>query len=251
MRVENILLNTRDVLADHSKQRWTDDTLIRLFNQGLKSFVMQAKTLKQRSYLPVEVNTAIYDMSPYSLYIDRIEYMHQVLEGKTEEQMDRIEKDWPLTVGDKPKFVVFDNLKQGVFRIYPKVVDGAINNVNQNQPYGILIDIEVTDDLLMVPQIDDIAFQGRKFLVVFYIGKPREVTIETEDEDLDIQEHWDDALVAYISGQALRLDADTLNRQFGAEQLGIFNSYVAKATIGESEANNTFVVREIPYKGFV
>lgn len=250
-RVNDILLNVRDVLADHNKHRWSDDTLLRLFNQGLKNFITQTKVLKLKSYIPIETNTAIYDMSPYAISIDRIQYLDKVLIGKTEEELDKINIEWQSVVGTEPKNVIFDNVKKGVFRIYPKVTESTLNNVVQNQPYGILIDIVMTDDLAHIPEFDNIAFEAVKYLTVYYIGKPKVVTLDTEDSELDLDDEYDDAMVAYISGQALRLDADTQNRAFGAEQLSIYNSYVMTATKKESESNNTFVNREIPYKGFI
>lgn len=250
-RVSDILLNVRDVLADHGKQRWSDDTLLRLFNEGLNNFVQQTKSLKLRSYIPIELNTAIYDMSPYAMSIDRVQYMSKVLVAKTEEDMDKIDLLWQEAVNEEPKFIIFDGLKKGQFRIYPKINNLTVNNVSQNQPYGILIDIEMTDDLVQIPEFTNIAFDSTKYLAVYYIGKPNKVAIDTEDDDLDLDSIYDPAIVAYISGQALRLDADTLNRQFGAEQLSIYTSYVTQAQNEESKTNNTFINREIPYKGFI
>ena len=58
-RIESILLQVRDVLADHKKQRWSDEVLIRLLNEGLLNFILQARTLKLKAYIELENNTAV------------------------------------------------------------------------------------------------------------------------------------------------------------------------------------------------
>lgn len=247
--VKDILLKIRDVLADHQKQRWSDDTLLRLLNEGINNFILQTKTLKLRSYIPIETNKTVYDMSPYASSIDRVQYMDQVLIAKTEEEMDRYKIDWLSDEGETPKFVIFDNLKQGSFRLYPKIVGNTINNIVQNQVYGGLIDVDINESLYMNPQFSSAAFQGYKQLIVCYVGKPN--LVDLESTEIEIDNVYEPAIVAYVSGQALRLDSDTLNRDFGAEQLSIYKGYVDQAKSREAESNNTFINREIHYRGFV
>lgn len=249
-RVTDILTRARDILADQNKQRWTDDTLLRLFNKGLLNFIMQAKTLKLKGFVALEKNTAIYDMSRYAISIDRIQYMEKVLVSKTEEEMDRIDTSWQTRFDREPEIVIFDNLKLGSFRIYPMVEDNVENNISQNSPYGILVDINVVSDLYKVPGFNNAAFNGLKYLTVFYTGRPRTITIDSTDDELDIDYIYDEAIAAYISGEALRLDGDAQNRAFGVEQLSIFKGYVDQAKIAEAGANNTFIRREVLYKGF-
>lgn len=249
-RVTDILDNVRDILSDEDKQRWTDAKLLRLFNEGLKTWVIGTGTHKTRGYIPLEVNTALYDMSPYSFNIDRIQYMNIALEAKTEEEMDAIEDNWQDTVGPEPLYVIFSNYKQGLFRIYPKVTELAADNITYNSLYGALIDIEIVDELLQIPQIDNLLFGTTKYLVVFYTGKPSTVTLTTADAELNINPLYDIAITSYISGQALRLDADTLNRAFGAEQLQYFTALVTRAKTKEAVSNNSLSLREVKYKGF-
>lgn len=248
-RITEILSKTRRILADKDKQRYSDDDLISLLNDGLINWTILTGTLKLRSYIPIELNTALYDMSLYCFNIDRIQYANKVLEVKTEEQMDKLKIDWQDDIGTEPKYVIFDNLKQGLFRIYPKVDDSVLNNITQNSVYGGLIDITITDDLLQIPSINNIAFTDVKYLVIFYIGKPRVVTIASLDIDLDIDPIYDLALVSYISGQALRLDVDSQNRNFGTEQLQSFVGLGNEAKKKEAIGNNSFIVREVAYRG--
>ena len=240
-RIESILLQVRDVLADHKKQRWSDEVLIRLLNEGLLNFILQARTLKLKAYIELENNTAVYDLSKYAISIDRVQYL----------EMDKMNISWQIKEGSEPELIVFDNQKQGVFRIYPIITQNALDNIEQNSLYGILIDINVIDDLFKLPSFGNVSYEGKKFIIVYYTGKPRIVTIDSADEDIDLDTLYDQAMISYISGQALRFDADTLNRQFGAEQLSIYKSYVEQAKVKEAEANNTFIRRDVAYKGFV
>lgn len=250
-RIESILLQVRDVLADHKKQRWSDEVLIRLLNEGLLNFILQARTLKLKAYIELENNTAVYDLSKYAISIDRVQYLEKVLGSKTEEEMDKMNISWQIKEGSEPELIVFDNQKQGVFRIYPIITQNALDNIEQNSLYGILIDINVIDDLFKLPSFGNVSYEGKKFIIVYYTGKPRILTIDSVDEDIDLDTLYDQAMISYISGQALRFDADTLNRQFGAEQLSIYKSYVEQAKVKEAEANNTFIRRDVAYKGFV
>jgi len=250
-RIESILLQVRDVLADHKKQRWSDEVLIRLLNEGLLNFILQARTLKLKAYIELENNTAVYDLSKYAISIDRVQYLEKVLGSKTEEEMDKMNISWQIKEGSEPELIVFDNQKQGVFRIYPIITQNALDNIEQNSLYGILIDINVIDDLFKLPSFGNVSYEGKKFIIVYYTGKPRILTIDSADDDIDLDTLYDQAMISYISGQALRFDADTLNRQFGAEQLSIYKSYVEQAKVKEAEANNTFIRRDVAYKGFV
>ena len=250
-RIESILLQVRDVLADHKKQRWSDEVLIRLLNEGLLNFILQARTLKLKTYIELENNTAVYDLSKYAISIDRVQYLEKVLGSKTEEEMDKMDISWQVKEGSEPELIVFDNQKQGAFRIYPIITQNALDNIEQNSLYGILIDINVIDDLFKLPSFGNAPFGGKKFIIVYYTGKPRILTIDSVDEDIDLDTLYDQAMISYISGQALRFDADTLNRQFGAEQLSIYKSYVEQAKVKEAEANNTFIRRDVAYKGFL
>jgi hypothetical protein len=134
--------------------------------------------------------------------------------------------------------------------MYPKIKEGTANIITQNQLYGGIIDIEVTDGLFNLPMSEEIETDLYKYLAIFYTAKPKTIAIDSPDEDIEIDTVHDKALAFYISGQALRYDADTLNRQFSAEQLQLFYSYVEASKNNEMSANNTFSRHTIPYRGF-
>jgi hypothetical protein len=51
---------------------------------------------------------------------------------------------------------------------------------------------------------------------------PDKVLLTTLDADLQIGKVWDNAIIHYIAGMALRDDADQQNRAFGAEELKLY-----------------------------
>ena len=245
----DIITSARDILSDPNGKRYTDDLLLRLLNDGLRNFALATRFSKQKAFIAIEENISVYDMSNYAINIDRVQYLNRVLEAKTEEQMDAISVDWELAVGEEPKYVIFDNLRQGVFKIYPRVVEDTADIIDQNQVYGALIDLTITDDLLYLPGITNIVFNAVKYLAVYYTETPPLVT--TLLSEIRINPVHIPPLAAYVSGQALRIDQDSQNRAFGAEQIGIYNDYVRVTYSNEQGSNNSFNIHKIPYKGFV
>lgn len=248
-RITNILDNARDTLADANKSRWTDTTLIRHLNMGIRYAILKAKALKTKSYIKIEPLVAKYDLSAYAMEINRVQYLNVNVTAKTDYELDRLNSNWEDEVGTEVKHVTFSNLPSGVFKIYPKIEEGTVNIYAQNQVYGGLIDITYTDDLFEFP-VDELTVEAEKYLVVHYIRKPSEVTIATTDNDLEFDSLLDDALSMYVSGMALRNDADTLNRQFGAEQINLFDNFITTVFIKNTMNNNTVAYKEIPYRGF-
>ena len=248
LSVSDILVSARDILADQGKVRWSDEQLIRLLNDALDNLAINSNYSKARSYIEVEENITIYDLTDYAISIDRVEYIGTPLLAKSSEEMDRLDSRWLETTGLEPKYVIFDNLRQGSFRIYPRISSGAANIITQNSPYGGLIDITCVDDLLNLPSSDNLAFTDTKYLTVYYTKKPEVITNITDT--VEIGATWKAAIAAFISGMALRADKDTQSRAFGMEQLAIYDRYLAKATSLESRASNTAYMRTFEYRGF-
>jgi len=249
-RITKIINRARLILSDKNATRWSDDDLISLLNEGLSHFVLNAKTLKRRSYMLIENNIGIYDVSPYASSIDRIQYLSKVLEGRLSSYMDRRDSTWEDTTGDEPEAVIFDVYGQSKFRLYPKVSEGSANIITQNSFFGGLIDIGVTDDLISVPAVENIEQDLSKYVLVFYIGKPREVTIASTDDEIDLDDTYDHAMIAYITGQCLIFDQDSVSRDLGAAQLGIYESYVTKAKGKTSKSSNTVTDYLTEYRSF-
>jgi hypothetical protein len=67
-RIENILLRARDTLADPRKERWSDERLIRLIDEGQKDIAKQTKLLKAQTELSMAVGQAVYAL-PEDLWL--------------------------------------------------------------------------------------------------------------------------------------------------------------------------------------
>lgn len=248
MTVEDILISTRDILADQEKSRWEDSHLIRILNDGIANFTIHTSYAKSKVFIGLELGISTYDLSNYAINLDRVSYKGIPLPAKSEEELDRINPNWEDEEGEEPLYVCFENLRQGVFKIYPKVNNLAYDVITQNQSYGGLIDITIDEELFLLPEITNISFGTNKYVTVNYIDKP--IAVTTLTDTINIPEIYKAAMVAFVSGMALRANQDTINRQYGTEQLAIYDSYVTKALGKEAKANNTFHNRQVEYRGF-
>lgn len=248
-RIQDILTNVRDILDDQSKTRWSDEKLIRILNSGIKDFVLNTECLKDRLFLQLAINTATYDLSNYVLKFNRVQFMESVIESRTHTEMDKLSATWQTDTGPEVKYVVFDTLKEGSIRVYPIPTAGD-EVVVQNQTYGALIDIYVNDDIFKIPSLVNADVGMTNYLVCNIVRKPNIVTIDTIDADMEIDSVYDRALEYFISGHCLRMDTDTNNRQFGAEQIQLYLQYVNKSSDMVSKASHSVDTRTIPYRGF-
>lgn len=247
-RVELILLKVRDVLADHAGTRWPNATLLRHLTSGVNDFLLRSKVTKTIGIIALEKNIGLYNISAFSQSIDRVQYLDRSLEIKTSKEMDIIDPTWESTLGLEPVYIIFDKLPQGSFRIYPKTEELGLDTSHYNSLYGAIIDITVDESLLRPITLTNIAINTNKYLTITYIKKQGSIE---EDTILDLDDMYDDALVYFVSGMALRNDADAQNRAFGAEQLKLYDSILVNAKGNESASNNTISTISTMYKGFL
>lgn len=247
-RITSILDNVRIDLGDIKEERYSDDLLIRHLNTCISDFVLATKCLRERLYVGLSVSAAIYDLRPYALEFLRTEYLGRNIEAKSYVELDNIDKDWQSTIGTEVKYITFDHLTKGMFRIYPRV-EGALDIVTQNNVYGGLIDITIGDDDYQIPSIEDIASNLEKYIVLYVVKKPKIVSKLTPDTELELHSMYDRAMELYISAMCLRSDTDALNRQYGNEQLQLYVNYVESCKISDSVDSNSIQDRIVEYRG--
>lgn len=247
-RITNIISNVRIDLGDTNTQRYTDDILIRHLNSAISDFVLATKCLRERIYVGLSVSAAIYDLRPYVLEFIRTEYLGRNIEAKSYVELDKIDVDWQSATGTEVKYVTFDHLNKGMIRVYPRV-EGAIDIVTQNSLYGGLIDITIGDDDYQIPSIEDVESNLEQYLIVYVIKKPKVVTINTIDTDLELHSMYDKALELYVTAMCLRSDTDAVNRQYGNEQLQLYVNYVDSCKNSESVDSNIIHDRIVEYRG--
>ena len=249
-RVASIIENARVTLSDTDETRYSTGVLLKYFNDGLNDFVVNTKILKERLFLELNPTAAIYDLSPYVLEFLRFQFQTKGIPVLSQEELDKISLTWQDEVGDEVECVTLSDMKKGWLRIYPRITSGS-DAIDQNSLFGGLIDISINDDNYQIPSITDVDSSIKNYLVVFAVKKPKVVTLLTTDAELELGSEYDLALEYYITSRALRSDTDALNRNYGTEQLQLYNNYIAEASLSNSVGNQSVGDRIVTYRGGV
>ena len=249
-RVLSILSKAREELGDANNTRFTDSKLLEHLNDGIKDFILSTKSLKERLYVELASNVAIYDISKYALFVERVEYMNTKIDTLSFTELDSINTMWQYETGNVVKAITFEHQSKGAFRIYPRL-NTVSNNIVSSSDYGILVDFSLDDDIVGIPSIIDVEQNLQAYLVLYVIKKPNIITLTTPDEELELDELYDKAFVHYIKAQCLRNDSDSNNRQFGNEELSAYAMYVVNNNKDFALDNQVSGDRIIQYKGFM
>ena len=249
-RVLSILSKAREELGDANNTRFTDGKLLEHLNDGIKDFILSTKSLKERLYVELASNVAMYDISKYALFVERVEYMNTKIDTLSFTELDSINAMWQYETGNVVKAITFEHQSKGSFRIYPRL-NTVDNNIVSSSDYGILVDFSLDDDIVGIPSIIDVEQNLQAYLVLYVIKKPSMITLTTPDEELELDELYDKAFVHYIKAQCLRNDSDSNNRQFGNEELSAYAMYVVNNNKDFALDNQVSGDRIIQYKGFM
>lgn len=249
-RVLSILSKAREELGDVNNTRFTDSKLLEHLNDGIKDFILSTKSLKERLYVELASNVAMYDISKYALFVERVEYMNTKIDTLSFTELDSINAMWQYETGNVVKAITFEHQSKGAFRIYPRL-NTVSNNIVSSSDYGILVDFSLDDDIVGIPSIIDVEQNLQAYLVLYVIKKPNVITLTTPDEELELDELYDKAFVHYIKAQCLRNDSDSNNRQFGNEELSAYAMYVVNNNKDFALDNQVSGDRIIQYKGFM
>ena len=249
-RVLSILSKAREELGDTNNTRFTNGKLLEHLNDGIKDFILSTKSLKERLYVELASNVAIYDISKYALFVERVEYMNTKIDTLSFTELDSINAMWQYETGNVVKAITFEHQSKGSFRIYPRL-NTVSNNIVSSSDYGILVDFSLDDDIVGIPSIIDVEQNLQAYLVLYVIKKPNVITLTTPDEELELDELYDKAFVHYIKAQCLRNDSDSNNRQFGNEELSAYAMYVVNNNKDFALDNQVSGDRIIQYKGFM
>lgn len=249
-RVLSILSKAREELGDANNTRFTNSKLLEHLNDGIKDFILSTKSLKERLYVELASNVAIYDISKYALFVERVEYMNTKIDTLSFKELDSINAMWQYETGNVVKAITFEHQSKGAFRIYPRL-NTVNNNIVSSSDYGILVDFSLDDDIVGIPSIIDVEQNLQAYLVLYVIKKPNIVTLTTPDEELELDELYDKAFVHYIKAQCLRNDSDSNNRQFGNEELSAYAMYIVNNNKDFALDNQVSGDRIIQYKGFM
>lgn len=247
-RVTQVIADARAILADNSGDRWSDARLLSLYNQCLKDIVIYTNALHGKAFIEIEANINTYNMPDDVLSINRVQYLDQVVPVLSHDKMDEQDYLWETRTGEKVLNVITNHVDAGTFKIYPRIVDTTMDYITSNSNYGIIVDLETFDDIYNLPNISEIN-DIPKYLVVYYTKIPATITMATIDTEMQFSKIWDNAVIHFISGMALRDDADQQNRTFGAEELQIYANNI-KSLIKKEMVNSTGNINTtISYRG--
>ena len=155
-RIEKILLKARDVLADPLKERWSDERLIRLVDEGQKDIARHSKILHGQVSIPLAQDQATYSLPddvwlmtrasfddcpiPFLSYsnLDRQDFIAS-LQNYTDNysygsQLNTFDFQninyacWELTTASRVTAMVYDQRNMSEFRVFP-IPDEGINTV--------------------------------------------------------------------------------------------------------------------------
>lgn len=194
MALNNIITRIRDTLSDANATRWSDDRLIRLIDEAQKTICRRAKVLRYHVNIVANPDQSTYTLPSDSQIVSRVLYNGKPLKIVSHEQMDDLDSDWNTAKGT-PEYAITNKLERGLLKLSP------IPNFVENDPFDIA---------------------KANLIGLYYIRVPDTITAITDT--LDLEEQYETMIRFYVTGQALRDDQDTQNRQFGLEQLQLFDS---------------------------
>lgn len=236
IKAKEILRQARYSLSDTEADRWDDDRLLALLNNGIKDIAKNTTLFVETTFYTVANLVVDIDLSFRTAKILRAEYLDEPLPFYSFAEMDQKHGNrWQLEEGDKVKALVYDKQKNGLLKQYP-IVSNALNpHIVYNQLVGVTTDISYSDILpVLEDYIGDIAHIPDDALIKFYYIRKHEKVVDI-NEELAIDELVEQPLIHYIVGHAFRDNQDTQNRQQGNEELNLYYSAVEEYNIQKSQ----------------
>tara|TARA_R110000851_G_scaffold14313_5_gene48496 strand:+ start:4807 stop:5748 length:942 start_codon:yes stop_codon:yes gene_type:complete len=146
-RIENILLRARDTLADPNSERWSDDRLLRILDEGQKDLAKQTKILKGQHEFVLEIGVHTYTLPENLWLIVRASFDSEEIRLLSYDNMDEQMKKqrlsrgyqdsrergqgyssaidyaglqrWELDESDSINALIYDNRNLNEIRVYP------------------------------------------------------------------------------------------------------------------------------------
>lgn len=139
-RVSQILLRARDTLADHKKERWSDDQLIRFLDEAQKDLCSRARVLRDEITIQIKDGQAEYKIPADLIAIDRISFRNKNIPLTSYTKLDKTIPHWVEQRGEV-SHVVFDKQRKGYIRLFPipdiaEKVNFRVESAYMRTPYG-------------------------------------------------------------------------------------------------------------------
>lgn len=156
-RIETILLRARDTLADPNQQRWSDDRLLRLVDEGQRDIAKHTKILKGQYEFVLQIDVSNYTLPDNVWLITRATFNSSEIPLYSYDRMDeQVKKEalsdyrgegrernrgyntidfdlpfsgrWELDTGAEVTALIFDNRNVNDIRVYPIPNDSIAQN---------------------------------------------------------------------------------------------------------------------------
>ena len=164
-RIDDILVRARDSLADHAKQRWTDDRLLRLVDEAQKDIARHSKLLKGTFDISLSIDVHTYELPEDMFLITRASFddceitlvsydsmdeqakkdvLNRERYDVTERRLGRGFTDlstsacWELDSAGYVDRLIYDNRNMGEIRVYPTPDESIAFNDYTFQQAGYL-----------------------------------------------------------------------------------------------------------------
>ena len=247
MLAKDVIKSARYVLSDSDAQRWTDERLLALLNDGLADIAKTTILFIDTVFVELVNDQTDYDLSSFAVKIIRIEYEDKPLALTSFSEMDKKFPLWQQTEGDKLKAYLLDKQREANIKVYPKLKNTNLANVDFGGSYGLITGVTYSELQLNVSSVfgDLGAVAEDGFIKVFYVRKHERVT-DLLDE-LYVSSVAEEPLAHYVAGRALRDNQDTQNRTLGNEEINLYKQQLSEYTM-EKAKNFSQAQFSVPYR---
>jgi len=236
------------VLADKNADRWTDEDLLSILDEGHKDLCQHSEILKARVEVPLVFDTSFFPLPDDCWQLTRVTHDNSFMPFVTYTQLDqayvnndsswRTQQpisgptiDWQTDTG-QPEAIIYDrrNMTEGKVYPIPALADTAAATFSS--PYGVTTGVVggtvtpifgLADDNLNISSpfglLTDYAIEPS--LTCYYLQIPGELTAVTDDLATPIM--FDTALKYYVIGNAFLIDLAEEYQAKGLQQLGFYN----------------------------
>ena len=267
--VQDIFRDVRDTLGDPSATRWDDATLLRAYNKGQYDIAKKTEIFKGAAGLVLNRGQYVYTLPDDFVLLKGVTFKQIPLPVYPAQQMDKIYgSDWRshTTTGDILA-IVMDRQDVREMRVYPRpfatdLVDDydftpdtfgvtvSLTDYVFDSSFGVvgsIYDADVTDINLTPFGIIVDALESN-IIGVEYVRHPVPATSVLDTSELPAV--FDQALVRYVSGTALRNDIDVQNRQMGNEELTLYTSELAEIhSVAVTSQTSPALTAQSEYRG--
>ena len=238
MKASEIITKARYILSDIDMERWNNDRLLSLLNDGILDLAVTTRIYSSEGYISLVKDLATYNISKFSLMLERIEYKNKTIEKKTHKEMDyEYGEGWQIITDKLPKIAVYDLQSSGNFTVYPIPTVGVnkLENINDNY-FGVITSVYYTDSLINTPLKKIGGDSNENYLKVYYIKVPKKVELIDDDLDSVVTLSMVPLLADYVSAMALKDNMDTQNLKIASMQKTSFETN--KSELVKREALN-------------